>query len=143
MAVSCVKVSGARLIPTPIRRLLHHRLVAWISRQLTAEHPHHFLSHALAQIQISDKDLPIERPTKIELVIQSLLFWEQERIDTDYRHVVVQQRPAGVTGIDGGLCLDHGRLVLTGIVGCCARAASGKTTAAPPSMAMNPRRFTV
>jgi hypothetical protein len=71
MAVSCVKVSGAGLIPTPIRRLLHHRLVAWISRQLTAEHPHHFLSRALAQIQISDKGLPIERPTKIELVIQS------------------------------------------------------------------------
>jgi hypothetical protein len=93
MAVSCVKVSGAGLIPTPIRRLLHHRLVAWISRQLTAEHPHHFLSRALAQIQISDKDLPIERPTKIELVIQSMLFWEQERIDTDYRHVVVRQGP--------------------------------------------------
>jgi hypothetical protein len=39
MAGSCVKVSGAGLIPAPIRRLL------------------------------SDKDLPIERPTKIELVI--------------------------------------------------------------------------
>jgi hypothetical protein len=51
MAGSCVKVSGAGLIPAPIRRLLHHRLVAWISRQLTAEHPHHFLSRALAQIQ--------------------------------------------------------------------------------------------
>jgi hypothetical protein len=51
MAGSCVKVSGAGLIPAPIPRLLHPRLVAWISRQLTAEHPHHFLSRALAQIQ--------------------------------------------------------------------------------------------
>ena len=31
---------------------------------------------------------------------------------------------------------------ITGIPGCCARAASGHTTAAPPRSAMNFRRFT-
>ena len=31
---------------------------------------------------------------------------------------------------------------MTGIAACCARAASGQDTAAPPSSAMNARRFT-
>jgi hypothetical protein len=31
---------------------------------------------------------------------------------------------------------------ITGIAGCCARAASGHTTAAPPRSVMNSRRFT-
>jgi hypothetical protein len=30
---------------------------------------------------------------------------------------------------------------ITGIVACCARAASGHVPAAPPSSVMNPRRF--
>jgi hypothetical protein len=30
---------------------------------------------------------------------------------------------------------------MTGIVACCARAASGHTSAAPPSSVMNSRRF--
>ena len=30
---------------------------------------------------------------------------------------------------------------ITGIAGCCARAASGHATAAPPSSVMNSRRF--
>jgi len=30
---------------------------------------------------------------------------------------------------------------ITGIAGCCARAASGHVTAAPPSSVMNSRRF--
>jgi len=31
---------------------------------------------------------------------------------------------------------------ITGIAACCARAASGHETAAPPSSVMNSRRFT-
>ena len=31
---------------------------------------------------------------------------------------------------------------ITGIAGCCARAASGHAAAAPPSSVMNSRRFT-
>ena len=42
-----------------------------------------------------------------------------------------------VTGADRLL-----RNPITGIPGCCARAASGHATAAPPSSAMNSRRFT-
>jgi hypothetical protein len=34
------------------------------------------------------------------------------------------------------------RKPVTGIAGCCARAASGQVAAAPPSSVMNSRRFT-
>src|SRR5262249_32784107 len=37
---------------------------------------------------------------------------------------------------------EHGSLLITGIAGCCARAASGHAAAAPPSSVMNVRRFT-
>jgi uncharacterized protein YchJ len=30
---------------------------------------------------------------------------------------------------------------ITGVAGCCARAASGQAAAAPPSSVMNARRF--
>jgi hypothetical protein len=42
-----------------------------------------------------------------------------------------------------GLSMDEAlRYPITGIAGCCARAASGHTAAAPPSSDMNSRRFT-
>jgi hypothetical protein len=35
----------------------------------------------------------------------------------------------------------NARVLLTGIAGCCARAASGHAAAAPPSSVMNSRLF--
>jgi hypothetical protein len=35
------------------------------------------------------------------------------------------------------------RKPITGVAGCCARAASGHATAAPPTSVMNSRRLTV